>query len=85
MQPRRAMAPLHPSDFSIQSLLMELRIRKPIQLRFHHGGALRGLLSGALGVHELPAGMVPVCCEMGHVQFSAGDRYRVGLYLLTTP
>lgn len=39
-----------------------------------HGGILRGLISRALGDHELPYGLVPFACERRR-SYRAGDRY----------
>jgi hypothetical protein len=63
-------------------LLVQVRLRFTAPVRFHflHGGALHGLLCGALG-HELPEGLVPFATESGRVRFDAGDLYHFGLTL----
>jgi hypothetical protein len=43
---------------------------------------LRGLLSVALGQHELPVGVVPFAPEAGRARFDTGEAYRLGLTLV---
>ncbi|MCB1058149.1 MAG: CRISPR system precrRNA processing endoribonuclease RAMP protein Cas6 [Acidobacteria bacterium] len=65
--------------------LARLRLTSEVRFGFFHGGVLRGLVSRALGQHELPAGVVPVVCEAGRVRFEAGSAYHLGLTLVGEP
>jgi hypothetical protein len=66
----------------IARLLVRLRLTAPARFHFLHGGVLRGLVSRALGEHELPEGVVPAAAESGRVGFEAGEAYRLGLTLV---
>jgi hypothetical protein len=61
-----------------------LRLRLTGEARFHfeHGGVLRGLLSRALGRHDLPPELIPFAPESGRVRFAPGDAYQIGLTLV---
>jgi CRISPR-associated protein Cas1 len=72
---------LLPPPIPFERHLLTLRLATPVTFRFNHGGVLRGLLSAALGEHDLPAGLAPFACESGCVRFEAGDPYRIGLTL----
>jgi CRISPR-associated protein Cas1 len=65
---------------------LRLRIRlcltAPASFHFHHGGVLRGLLSRALGEHQLPVGCIPFASELGRVRFESGDPYHLVVTLL---
>ncbi len=71
-----------PAALRIEQVVVTLRLRQPVRLHFHHGGAIMGLLCGALQTHPLPSGLIPVACESGRVAFEAGDRYRLGVVLV---
>lgn len=60
---------------------VRLRLARDVTFPFEHGGVLRGVLSGALKRHKLPAGLMPYACESGCVRFRAGDAYVFGLTL----
>jgi hypothetical protein len=62
--------------------LLTLRLTAPARFHFLHGGVLRGLLSAALGQHELPVGVVPFAPESGRARFDTGEAYRLGLTLV---
>lgn len=62
--------------------LVRLRLTAPGRFHFLHGAVLRGLVSRALGEHELPEGVVPVAAESGSVRFEAGEAYRLGVTLV---
>ena len=70
---------MHPPPF--QRYLLTLRLTAPARFHFLHGGVLRGLLSEALGQHELPVGVVPFAPESGRARFDTGEAYRLGLTL----
>jgi CRISP-associated protein Cas1 len=61
---------------------LTLRLTAPARFHFLHGGVLRGLLSAALGEHELPVGVVPFAPESGRARFDTGEAYRFGLTLV---
>ena len=61
---------------------VELSLAKPAAFPFEHGGVLRGLLSRALGRHELPHGLIPFPCESGRVLYAPGDPYALGITLV---
>jgi hypothetical protein len=63
----------------IERYLVRLRLTAPVRFHFLHGAVLRGLLSGALGEHELPEGVVPAAAESGQARFEAGEAYHLGL------
>jgi hypothetical protein len=65
-----------------QRYLLTLRLTAPAQFHFLHGGVLRGLLSAALGRHELPVDVVPFAPESGRARFDPGEAYRLGLTLV---
>lgn len=65
--------------------LFRLRLTGEARFGFFHGGVLRGLVSRALGQHELPPGLVPVVCEAGRVRYEAGEAYHLGLTLVGEP
>ncbi len=65
-----------------QRYLLTLRLTAPARFHFLHGGVLRGLLSAALGRHELPVGVVPFAPESGRARFDTGEPYRLGLTLV---
>ncbi|MFL6232701.1 MAG: hypothetical protein ACJ76N_06165 [Thermoanaerobaculia bacterium] len=71
---------MHPPPF--QRYLLTLRLTAPARFHFLHGGVLRGLLSAALGQHELPVGVVPFAPESGRARFDTGEAYRFGLTLV---
>ncbi len=62
--------------------LLTLRLTAPARFHFLHGGVHRGLLSAALGKHELPIGVVPFAPEAGRARFDTGEAYRLGLTLV---
>ncbi len=62
--------------------LVRLRFLRNAKLHFLHGGALRGLLSRALGRHDLPDGLLPHACESGRVRYEAGAAYHFELTLV---
>lgn len=75
--------PVHrPQPLPIARHLVRLRLTDPARFHFLHGGVLRGLLSRALGEHELPEGVVPAAVESGRVGFEAGEAYHFGLTLV---
>jgi hypothetical protein len=63
----------------IERYLVRLRLAAPVRFHFLHGAVLRGLVSRALGEHELPEGVIPTACESGGVRFEAGEAYHLGL------
>jgi CRISPR-associated protein Cas1 len=67
---------------SFERYLLTLRLTAPARFHFLHGGVLRGLLSAALGQHELPVGVVPFAPEAGRARFDTGEAYRLGLTLV---
>lgn len=62
--------------------LFRLRLLSPARFPFLHGGAVRGLLSRALEQHQLPDGLLPAVCESGHIHYTEGDPYHLGVTLL---
>jgi group II intron reverse transcriptase/maturase/CRISPR-associated endonuclease Cas1 len=63
----------------IERYLVRLRLAAPVRFHFLHGAVLRGLVSRALGEHELPEGVVPAAAESGRARFEAGEAYHLGL------
>ena len=66
----------------IDRYLLRLRLTAKARFHFLHGAVLRGLMSHALGEHELPEGVIPAVPESGHDRFGAGEAYHVGLTLV---
>ena len=69
------------TKLAIEQVRVRLRMKRRTRFHFFHGGAVMGLLCDALGMHDLPRGLVPVVCEMGRVEVGAGDRYHLGFVL----
>lgn len=67
---------------AFERYLLTLRLTAPARFHFLHGGVLRGLLSAALGQHDLPVGVVPFAPESGRARFDTGEAYRFGLTLV---
>jgi CRISPR-associated protein Cas1 len=67
---------------AIERYRVTLRFTAPARFHFLHGAVLRGLISRALGAHELPVGVVPAAPESGTVGYQAGEAYRFGLTLV---
>ena len=61
--------------------LITLRLNDPVRFHLNHGGVIRGLMSAALGEHELPAGLIPFACESGRSRFDGGEPYHIGVTL----
>lgn len=59
-----------------------LTFTRPASFRFLHGGAVHGLLCRALGVHPLPATVIPYAPESGRVRYEPGDRYALAVTLV---
>jgi CRISPR-associated endonuclease Cas1 len=70
------------SGWTIRRLLVTLELTAATSFHFNHGGALRGLVSRALDVHEVPDGIVPFAPESGRVAYESGDAYALGFTLI---
>ena len=68
------------SALHAEHLRIQLEFTRRTHHRFLHGGAVHGLLCGALD-HDLPPGLVPFAPESGRIHFEAGDSYNLGLTL----
>ena len=67
--------------FEIGRVRYRLRLAGEVRFHFRHEGVLRGVLSRALGRHELPAGVMAAAPESGRVRYGAGDPYVFGVTL----
>jgi CRISPR-associated protein Cas1 len=70
---------------SIRRHVATLRLTRRAAFRFNHGGVIRGLVSAALGQHEMPGGVIPFACESGRVRFEEGDLYKLAFTLVGDP